>query len=148
MMTMKELMQAIKKDARIRSFVFMQMGHFLPRLLLRNGRLEAALYYYPVWQGDGPQVVRPVRMQVLYDIQEKRPVLLEEFLDAPCQEVFRLWESAEEKQAYMNRLSAVIRSAEACLAAYRETGQVDQALLQEAERNWRASLPEEIAGSL
>lgn len=148
MMTMKELMQAIKKDVRIRSFVFMQMGHFLPRLVLRSGRLEVALYYYPVRQGDGPQVARPVRMQVLYDIQEKRPVLLEEFLDVSGEEIVHLWENAEEKREYMNRMSASVRSAEACLAAYQESGRVDRTLLEAAERDWKASLPDRIVRNL
>lgn len=83
-MTMKELMQAIKKDIRVRDFVSLQMAHLLPRLVERGGRLFADVYYYPVWQGDGPQTLRPLRMRVRYDLAGKRPVLLEELPETPC----------------------------------------------------------------
>lgn len=140
-MTMKELMQAIRKDVRVRDFVSLQMAHLLPRLVERGGRLFADVYYYPVWQGDGPQTLRPLRMRVRYDLAGKRPVLLEELPETPCGDPLCLWTAPEEGKAYAARLAACVRSADRCLYEYESRGAVSAGALEEAERNWLACVP-------
>lgn len=147
-MTIKNLSQLVDSDVRVRNFVPMQARHLLPRLVSRNHRLIAALYFYPVWQGDNPGVMRPINRRVLYDFTQKRPLLLEEWEETDADDAVRLWNNPGEMKDYMERFGACVNTLECCLQDYEKNGIVDEELLAAAEKDWMSCLPQEIAGEL
>lgn len=142
--TTKELMRIMKKDVRILDFVTLEMAHLLPRLVAIGGRLFAEVYYYPVWQGDGPQTLRPLRVHVRYDLAGKRPVLLEELPETSCSAPLCLWSMPEEGKAYAAKLAACVHSSDRCLQEYESSGAVSAETLEEAERDWLACVPVQL----
>ena len=76
-MDFKDLLRLISEDPLINGYVPLEEISLLPRLIKKDGRLTAELFYLKGDVSLGRYTVYPVSHRILYDIEKKRSVHME-----------------------------------------------------------------------
>lgn len=76
-MEFKELLKLIAEDSQINSYVALEEIFLLPKLIKKDSKLIAELFYLKSDVSMGRYTVYPISHRVLYDIEEKRTVSME-----------------------------------------------------------------------
>ncbi len=76
-MEFKKLLKLIAEDSQINSYVALEEIFLLPKLIKKDSKLIAELFYLKSDVSMGRYTVYPVSHRVLYDIEEKRTVSME-----------------------------------------------------------------------
>lgn len=76
-MNFRALLNLMGEDIIINSFVPLGEISILPRFIKRNNRLTAEVFYMHSDTSKGRYTIYPVSYRVLYDVADRRPVLME-----------------------------------------------------------------------
>lgn len=147
-MDFKELLQLITEDPQINSYVALEEIFLLPKLIKKDGRLTAELFYLKSDVSMGRYTVYPVSHRVFYDIEEKQPVNMECITkdDTDYNKALGTYRELVKKNGIKNSISA--EYAELFIKTVSGGGNADDKALADLSALWEQCIPVEIKNTI